>query len=100
MDWKGVRPRCSIARRYWKRENADWKTGFDCSGKRSLKRWAKRTRNDGFVRSNDSAGLSCLRKEVGSWTTGDCELRHGKRERGNPKWRLNRLSGKSVSHYR
>ena len=55
-----VRPRCSIGRRCWRRENVDWKIGFDCSGKRSLKRWAKRIRSDGFEKSNASAGVNCL----------------------------------------
>src|SRR5215831_8908378 len=82
MDWKCVKHRCSSGRRCWKRESADWKTGFECSGRRSLKGWAKRTGSNGFKKWNGSAGLSCFAMGVGSWTTGDCELRRGKRETG------------------
>src|SRR6516225_2511088 len=81
MDWKCVKHRYSSGRRYWKRESADWKTGFECSGRRSSKRWEKRTGSDGFEKWNGSAGLSCFTMGVGSWTTGDCELRRGMRER-------------------
>src|SRR5271157_5023321 len=78
--WKCVKRRCSNGRRYWKRESADWKTGFECSGRRSLKRWAKRTGSNGFKKWNGSVGLSCFTMGVGSLTTGDCELRRGKRD--------------------
>jgi len=61
--------------------SADWKTGFEYSRRRSLKRRAKWTGNVGFKKWNGSAGLSCFTMGVGSWTTGDCELRRGRRER-------------------
>src|SRR5215472_18453322 len=81
MDWKCERHRCSTGQRSWKTESADWKTGVACSGRRSWKRWAKKTRSDGFAKWSGSVEQSCSRMGVGNWTIADCELQRGKRER-------------------
>src|SRR5215831_14110675 len=82
MDWKCGRPCSSSGPPYWRRESVGWRTGFECSGRRSLKKWAKRALGDGFKKWNGSAKVSCFRMGVGCWTIGDYALLRGKQEQG------------------